>query len=306
MGQNMNNNTVTITTQDGRKIAINSWTSPQAKAYLHICHGMAEHIDRYEEFALAMVEQGFNVFFHNHRGHGANEKLGHYADQDGWLKTISDIKEVQEFVINDSELPLFLFGHSMGSFIAQGFATRHGDELAGLILSGTNYQHPFKYHAGLLVAKLENFRLGLGVPSQTMDKLSFASFNSHFKPTRTDFDWLSRDPEQVDRYINDPLCGFACSSETWQQLLSGLIEISRSENLIKIPKQLPIYIFGGDQDPVGRMGKGIPALAKKLRLTGHDNVSTKLYKDGRHEMLNETCKTQVYADVSDWIQETLK
>lgn len=301
----MNNITTIVTTQDGRNIKVTTWTSPQATAYLQICHGMAEHIDRYQAFAEEMVGQGFNVIYHNHRGHGENEKLGHYADTNGWEKTIQDIKDVQDNIIEDKKLPLFLFAHSMGSFIAQGYAIRHGERLAGLILSGTNYQHPVMYHAGRIVAKLENIRIGLDTPSLTMDKLSFASFNNHFKPNRTDFDWLSRDPAQVDRYINDPLCGFPCSTETWQQLLSGLIEISQKDKLDKIPHNLPIYLFGGDKDPVGRMGKGIPALAKKLRHSGHDNVTSKLYKDGRHEMLNETCKEQVYKDISDWINQHL-
>jgi alpha-beta hydrolase superfamily lysophospholipase len=301
----MNKNSTIISTQDGRKIKVNTWTSPQAKAYLHLCHGMAEHIDRYDAFALSMAEKGFNVISHNHRGHGNNEQLGHYGDNQGWENTIQDIKDAQDSVITNQELPLFLFAHSMGSFIAQGFAIRHGDRLAGLILSGTNYQHPSIYYAGRFIAQIEKLRIGLGTPSQTMDKLSFSSFNSHFKPSRTDFDWLSRDPEQVDYYINDPLCGFACSPETWQQLLSGLIEISNKKNLSKIPSNLPIYLFGGDKDPVGRMGKGIPALAKKLRQSGHDNVITKLYKDGRHEMLNETCKQQVYQDIADWLNKQL-
>lgn len=301
----MNNISTIVTTQDGRNIKVTTWTSPQAKAYLQICHGMAEHIDRYKSFAEEMVRQGFNVIYHNHRGHGDNEKLGHYSDTNGWEKTIQDIKDVQDHIIEDKKLPLFLFAHSMGSFIAQGFAIRHGERLAGLILSGTNYQHPIMYHAGRMVAKIENIRIGLDTPSLTMDKLSFASFNNHFKPNRTDFDWLSRDPDQVDRYINDPLCGFPCSTETWQQLLSGLIEISQKDKLDKIPHNLPIYLFGGDKDPVGRMGKGIPALAKKLRHSGHDNVTSKLYKDGRHEMLNETCKEQVYQDISNWINQHL-
>lgn len=296
----------TIRTDDGRDIKVTHWNTDNAKAYLHICHGMAEHANRYTEFAEFMAAQGFNVLFHNHRGHGENEPLGHYADQDGWLKTIQDIKDVQDALTEDSHLPLFLFAHSMGSFIAQGFALRHGTRLTGLILSGSNYQHPFMYHAGRIIAKAETKRLGLSVPSHVMDTLSFASFNTHFKPNKTQFDWLTRDQEQVNRYINDPLCGFPCSGETWQQLLTGLIEISNLKNLHKIPNKLPIYILGGDQDPVGRMGKGIPALAKKLRHSGHDNVTTKLYKGARHEVLNEICKTDVYTDITEWIHRHLK
>jgi alpha-beta hydrolase superfamily lysophospholipase len=155
------------------------------------------------------------------------------------------------------------------------------------------------------VAKLESWRLNEGNPSSLMDKLSFASFNNYFKPNRTDFDWLSRDPEQVDKYIADSFCGFPCSAETWQQLLTGLIEISQKDQLSKIPNALPIYLFGGDKDPVGRMGKGIPALAQKLKQTGHDSVTHKIYKDARHEMLNETCKYDVYKDVADWINHQL-
>ncbi|MBA35585.1 MAG: alpha/beta hydrolase [Oleispira sp.] len=301
-----NKKNVTVTTKDGRKIQATIWVNPKAKAYLHICHGMSEHIERYTEFAEVMATQEITVFFHNHRGHGENEVLGHYSDKDGWLKTIQDIKDVQDVLVENKELPLFLFAHSMGSFIAQGFAMRYGANLAGLILSGTNYQPPFMYYIGRVIAQIETYRLGLSSPSRVMDKLSFSSFNNHFKPSRTDFDWLSRDQDQVDQYIKDPYCGFPCSGETWQQLLTGLIEISSNKKLRQIPSNLPIYIFGGDKDPVGQMGKGIPALAKKLRISGHDNVTTKLYKGGRHEMLNEICKTTVHTDITNWIQRNLK
>tara|TARA_B110000008_G_C16956578_1_gene558447 strand:+ start:1032 stop:1943 length:912 start_codon:yes stop_codon:yes gene_type:complete len=290
-----------VTAKDGRNIEAHCWTSPAAKAYIHICHGMAEHINRYDELANFLNQQGLNVISHNHRGHGKGEILGHYSDKDGWAKTIQDIADVQDQVIEDKSLPIFLFAHSMGSFIAQGFAIRHGKRLAGLILSGTNYQHPFMYYAGRMVAKAERLRLKKGAPSIVMDTLSFASFNNYFKPTQTDFDWLSRDQNEVLKYINDPLCGFPCSAETWVQLLTGLIEISQENELIKIPPTLPIHLLGGDKDPVGRMGKGIPALNEKLLKTGHDKVSYKLYKDGRHEMLNETCKYDVYQDILNWV-----
>ena len=291
---------------DGRSIEISHWIPAAPVAYLHVSHGMAEHIDRYEDFARFMASKGFHVFGHNHRGHGTSEKPGHYADSNGWEKVISDIKVVQESVTAKQKLPLFLFAHSMGSFIAQGFAMRHGDDLAGLILSGSNYQHPFMYYAGRIVANIENKRIGLSTPSKTMDTLSFASFNTHFKPSRTEFDWLSRDPKQVDKYLDDPLCGFPCSPETWKQLLTGLIEISAHEQLMKIPQDLPIHLLGGDKDPVGRMGKGLPALEKKLKQTGHNAVSIQLYKDGRHEMLNETCKQEVYKEIATGAQNILK
>jgi alpha-beta hydrolase superfamily lysophospholipase len=297
--------TTTVTAKDGRQIKVKHWSSPTAVATVQLCHGMAEHIDRYDEFAQFLHKQDYNIICHNHRGHGENEILGHYSNEDGWAKTIQDIVDVQDHVLKEDTRPLFLFAHSMGSFIAQGYAIRHGKRLAGLILSGTNYQHPFMYYAGRFVAKLEDWRLPAGAPSLVMDKLSFASFNNHFKPSRTNFDWLSRDPSEVDDYINDPLCGFPCSAETWQQLLTGLIEISQEKELNKIPHSLPMYLFGGDKDPVGRMGKGIPALEQKLRRTGHNNVTHKVYKGARHEMLNETCKYDVYQNVADWIEKQL-
>lgn len=294
-----------VITLDGRTINAQNWVSPTAKAYIHICHGMAEHINRYDELASFLNQQGFNVISHNHRGHGEGEILGHYADDHGWTKVIQDIVDVQDQLIDDKSLPVFLLAHSMGSFIAQGFAIRHGKRLAGLILSGTNYQHPFMYHAGRMVAKAEKIRLKKRAPSKVMDILSFASFNNHFKPTQTDFDWLSRDQDEVLKYIKDPLCGFPCSAETWVQLLTGLIGISQKKELTKIPPTLPIHLLGGDKDPVGRMGKGIPALNQKLRQTGHTRVSYKLYKDGRHEMLNETCKYEVYQDIVNWVNSQI-
>ena len=297
--------TLSATSSDGRNILVYQWLSNDARANIHLMHGMAEHISRYNDFADYLSQQGYNVYAHNHRGHGPNEIAGHYADDEGWNKIIKDIVDVQDQCIEHQNLPLVLFGHSMGSFIAQGYAIRHSDRLAGLILSGSNYQAPFIYHAGRIVAKIEKKRLGVDKPSNVMDTLSFSSFNNHFKPARTDFDWLSRDEEQVDQYIGDDGCGFPCSGETWTQLFNGLIEISNTNNLRKIKPKLPIYLFGGDKDPVGRMGKGLPALAKQLMKSGHDNVTVQLYKDGRHEMLNETNRAQVFSEVTSWLSQKI-
>lgn len=303
----MNKTSISLDTSDGRRITLSHWPAASPIANIHIMHGMAEHIDRYEAFAQHLVSCGFSVWGHNHRGHGEGEIPGHYADHDGWEKIISDISLIHDHIKKDAstDLPLVLFGHSMGSFIAQSYSIRHGKRLSALVLSGSNYQHPFMYYAGRIVAGIERKRLDLQTPSTLMDALSFGSFNGHFKPARTDFDWLTRDPAEVDKYIADSMCGFPCTGETWCRLFDGLIEISNVDNLQKIPSDLPILIFGGDKDPVGRMGKGLKALEKKLIASDHSKVELKIYQDGRHEMLNETCRDDVHQHVSQWIQKSL-
>ena len=153
----------------------------------------------------------------------------------------------------------------------------------------------------MLVAKLERLRVGQLGTSKLINFLSFGSFNQAFKPNRTEFDWLSRDNTQVDKYINDPLCGFDCSTGLWCDLFSGLIDVYGKNSFKRLQKDLPVYIFGGDKDPVGLMGKGLPKLAKAYEQAGQKNVQLKLYPDGRHEMLNETNKQEVMEDVINWL-----
>jgi len=291
---------VDIQTRDQQIFSAYIWRQPQAKATIHIVHGMAEHCLRYAALAEYLHAQGYQVFTHNHRGHGERAPQGHYADSDGWELVIDDMHRAQQTLCGDE--PIILFGHSMGSFISQGFAIRHGAQLSGLILSGSNYQNPALYHAGQIVAKGLKVFQGGRTQSNVMDKVSFASFNNQFKPARTGFDWLSRDEKQVDKYINDPACGHTCSLQLWIDLFDGLIEISNKNNLAKIPQSLPIYLFAGDQDPVGQKGKGVTALEQALLQTGHKTVSCKLYVNGRHEMLNEINSDEVYQDILNWIQ----
>lgn len=292
--------TVSIKTTDNLSFEAHIWRHSDPRATIHIVHGMAEHCLRYAPLAEFLHHQGYQVVTHNHRGHGERTPQGHYADSDGWELVIADMAQVQKQLTGTE--PVILFGHSMGSFIAQGFAIRHGQQLSGLILSGSNYQNPAIYHAGQTVAKALKIFQGGRTQSNVMDKVSFASFNNQFKPARTDFDWLSRDNNQVDKYINDDACGHTCSLQLWIDLFDGLIEISNKKNLAKIPADLPIYLFAGDQDPVGQKGKGVKALEKVLTQTGHKTVSCKLYADGRHEMLNEINAESVFQDILNWIQ----
>jgi len=288
---------------DGREIKLFAWLPEQEIRYVMVLsHGMAEHIERYEAFALACNAAGIAVYGANHRGHGNDAPvLGHYADEGGWHKVINDLDLIIDDVAKRHAVPLVLFGHSMGSFIAQQYAILHGNKLKGLILSGSNYQSPTMYKLVSIASKIEKMRIGARSPSSFLDFLSFGSFNIKLKPVRTTSDWLSRDPVQVDKYINDSYCGFPCTPQFWLDFMSGLISISQKSEIAKIPNKLPIYIFSGDKDPVGLQGKGVLALEQHITNNGCSEVQCKLYSGGRHEMLNESNSSEVFDDVTNWV-----
>jgi alpha-beta hydrolase superfamily lysophospholipase len=294
---------------DGHKIQTLCWPIDTPKAWVHINHGMAEHAQRYQQLAQVLNNAGYSVVAHNHRGHGTSPttELGHYADQDGWNKLLGDINAVRNKIC-EPDLPYYLMGHSMGSFIVQSYLANPAagqQPIDALILSGSNFQAPFVAKAGRAIAKLERWRLGAKSPSKLLQFLSFGSFNQSFKPNRTDFDWLSKEHSQVDKYINDPLCGFDCSTQLWVDFLGGLGDLFTLTSFNGIQKQLPIYIFGGDLDPVGEKGKGLPKLAKAYKDAGQGDVTIKLYENCRHETLNETNQAEVRSDVANWL-DTVK
>jgi len=295
--------TTTLTTADQQPLMVRQWRADHPIATVQVLHGMAEHCERYDRFATFLQQKGYSVIAHNHRGHGERTPIGHYADENGWNKVLDDVSCAQ--ALAEPELPLFLFGHSMGSFIARAWTARHGSRLRGLVLSGSNHQSPLLFTLGRTVAGLLKPAQGGQHLSGLMNTLSFSSFNRAFEPAVTPFDWLSRDTEQVQRYLHDPHCGHLCSLQLWLDLFAGLIEIANPKSSRAIPQELPILLFGGDRDPVGRMGKGIPALAELLRQTGHDKVTSRLYPEGRHEMLNELNADDVFNDVLEWLNQQL-
>lgn len=292
-----------LSTADGKEFTLYHYPAENTKAYVHLLHGLAEHCQRYHVFAEFLQQHGYYVLSHNHRGHGERLPHGHFADQRGWEKVLDDISLIHQEL--DQGIPLVLFGHSMGSFIAQAYAIIAGKRLQGLVLSGSNYQSPLMYYGGISVATLlKRLRPKLH-GSRVLAALTTGAFNRHFKPAKTTADWLSRDHQTAQAYLDDPLCGFNATPGFWRDFFYGLIQISKHSELEKIPANLPIYIFSGEHDPVGQQGKGVRALLKAFEQTRHKNVSLKLYPQGRHEMLNEINKDEVYQDCLSWLDQNI-
>lgn len=305
----MNHSTFWLTANDRSRLYVNQWMPDGLpKAMVMLAHGMAEHSGRYARLAEALCGAGYGVYALDQRGHGrtADEgTLGLYAEKDGWNKVVGDLASLNQHIGQQLPgLPIILLGHSMGSYIAQGYLLHHSASLHGAILSGSNFQPVALYTAARLIARIERLRQGVRGRSALIEFLSFGSFNKAFKPTRTAFDWLSRDPDEVDKYINDPLCGFRCTNQLWIDLLGGLQQISKASNLAQIDPGLPILVIGGECDPVSE-GKRLKDLAHALREAGCQNVQLNLYPQARHEVFNETNRPEVTADVLTWLDQAL-
>ena len=305
----MNHSTFWLTANDRSRLYVNQWLPEgPAKALLMLSHGMAEHSGRYARLAEALCAAGFGLYALDQRGHGRTADtgtLGLYAEKDGWNKVVGDLASLNQHIGQQQPgLPIVLLGHSMGSYIAQAYLLHHSASLHGAILSGSNFQPVALYRAARLIARVERLRQGLRGRSALIEFLSFGSFNKAFKPTRSAFDWLSRDPLEVDKYINDPLCGFRCTNQLWVDLLGGLQQISKASNLAQIDPGLPILVMGGECDPVSE-GKRLKHLAHALREAGCQDLQLNIYPQARHEVFNETNRNEVTADVLKWLNHAL-
>lgn len=288
---------------DGLVLAGFAWLPAAApRAVVVIAHGMAEHAGRYARFAAALNAAGFAAYAFDHRGHGRSARsaaeLGHMADRDGWNRAVADLAAVCALAAQRHPgLPVLLFGHSMGSFMAQQFLYQHGSQIAGCVLCASNGKPPAIAGLGRLVARAERLRLGGRGVSALIQKLSFDAFNKRFLPARTDFDWLSRDPAEVDKYIADPYCGFPITVQAWIDFLDGLDAMARPENQAAIPRALPVFVIAGTHDPVSAGGKGLRQLLDAYAAAGLSAVESRFYPEARHELLNETNRDGVTADI---------
>ena len=287
---------------DGARPLVRRWLpETRPRAIVQIAHGLAEHSQRYRDFALALNGAGFGVYANDHRGHGrtaAPGDLGFFAAKDGWRLCLDDLWALTRHIgAAHPGVPIVFFGHSMGSFMGQALIAEHGAAFAGAILSGSNGRPPAIAALGRLIARFERLRLGARGKSAPLRSMMFGAFNKPFQPARTDFDWLSRDPEAIDAYIADPLCGFDASTQLVVDLLDGLRPLLAPGTLARIPKALPILILSGARDPVG------DNLQDLIDLYGGAGLKLKvaLYPGARHEMLNEINRDEVKADLIAWI-----
>lgn len=294
--------------REGLDINVYKWESEEVKpkAIIQIAHGMSETADRYEYFAKILTSHGYIVYINDHRGHGETAKhidnVGYLADKDGFKCLVEDMNSLTNIIKDENEeLPIYLFGHSMGSFASQRYIMDYGYNLDGLILSGSNGKHGFILNLADIVISNEIKKYGRKHRSKKLDNLIFGGNNRKFKPYRTDFDWLSRDNNEVDKYINNPFCGVLFTTGFFYDFIQGLKEIEDKENLKKVPTDLPIHIISGDKDPIGKNGKGVLRLRDRYINLGVKDVSCKLYEGGRHEMLNEINKDEVIDNIISWL-----
>ncbi len=281
-------------------LPVNPW------AVVQIVHGVAETAVRYERFAAALTESGLMVYANDHRGHGRTaesiDKLGQVGE-DAFSWMVQDLGELTADIRSrHPNLPILLFAHSMGSFLAQLYISEPGEKLDGVILSGTHGKFGWRSRIGSLIATREIHRLGPLTRSPLLAHLMFGSYNRRVARARTSMDWLTRDVEEVDRYLADPMCGFTLSAGFYSGFFRGLSEMHNRTRLKRIPRDLPILILAGMEDPVGRYGRGVRSLLHTYRRMGLTNVSCHWYPGARHELLNDTSRDVVTQDILVWIR----
>jgi alpha-beta hydrolase superfamily lysophospholipase len=276
-----------FSSDDGLEIAYYRWRAPgRARGIVQIAHGMGEHALRYEHAADALNQAGYHVYTNDHRGHGRSAKgpeaLGDFG-AGGWNGLVADMVKLTRLArTREGALPLVLLGHSMGSFAAQNYVLDNSALIAGLALSGS--------------AAVDKLAID---PSRQAD---LTAFNQAFEPARTPYDWLSRDLAAVDAYVADPLCGFGISQRAMEGMAAAARRLIDAAELARIRKDLPIYIFAGDKDPINHGLEWLRPVAERYRTAGIANVSEKYYPEGRHEMLNETNRDEVLSDLLSWMQ----
>ena len=280
----------------------------EARAVVHITHGMAEHSKRYSRFALELTAAGFAVFAHDMRGHGRtiadDAPQGVFAKSDGLNKVLEDQNEIINLIKERlPNRPVICFGHSLGSIINLNFALKYPNQVNALACWNSGIETGLLPKASRIILAIEGLFRNQNLPSLIAWKLSFEAWNSKFKPNRTKSDWLSRDENEVDLYVDDPFCGFEVSISMWRDVLDGVFYAGNKKNLQKLTKKLPVHIIGGAQDPCTLNGGDMEKLATKLQNSGLSDVTCTILESTRHESLNEINRDQTTKQFIKWLEE---
>lgn len=284
------------------------------RAVVQLIHGIGEHIGRYERFAAFLATQGYLVCGNDAVGHGrtavAAEEFGLLPGKDPVDVLVRDVDALRRTVergvasaFGDADIPLFLFGHSMGSLVLRCYLPRFGDGLAGAIVCGTTMPPRPLSWLGVMASKALVAIKGPRAKSRLLHRLAYGVYSHKIKDARTPFDWISSDPNEVDEFIRDEATGFMFSAAIYLALTEAAYTAARRSALSGIPPKLPILLVSGDEDPVGDCGRQVERLATRMRAAGVRSVTMKLYGGMRHEILNEYGKDEVFADVVSWMEE---
>lgn len=282
----------------------------EIKAILQIAHGMVEFIDRYDDFAKFLCDKGYLVTGNDHLGHGGSvnskDDWGYFAEKDGYMVVLDDMYTLtlitKQLYPNK---PYFLLGHSMGSFFARLYTTIYGDQLNGAIIMGTGQQSMATLKAGKILCRAIAANKGWRHRSNTVNATAMGSYNKKWEPSLTHTDWLTKDPKIINFYIHEPRCTFTFTLNGFYNMFSCIEDIIKLDNIKKMPKELPILITSGEDDPVGNFGKDPATLEKIFKDVGIRDVELKLYPNDRHEILNEDNKEEVYHDIYNWMESKL-
>lgn len=282
----------------------------EVKGIVQIVHGMAEHVERYEEFAAFLTERGFVVTGEDHLGHGKTVKKdgtpGYFCEQDPATVLVRDVHRLKKMTQEQyPSVPYILFGHSMGSFIVRNYMSRYGKGISGVIIGGTGYYAKGKLAVGKAIVAILQKMKGPKYISTFMNDMIFNNYNKAYEPCRTSVDWFSKDTEKLDAYVADSLCGFPFTLNGVETLFELIDRMDDEKELVKIPKDLPVYIVSGDKDPVGECGKAVRKVYEALKAVGLQKVELKLFEGDRHEILNETDRAEVMQNLYKWIMDVV-
>lgn len=283
----------------------------EVRCILQIVHGMAEYVERYEEFAGFLTARGIVVTGEDHMGHGKSVeegggggKYGYFCEQDPATVLVRDVHRLKKMTQETyPDVPYVIMGHSMGSFITRNYLLRYGTGISGAVIMGTGMQSAGTLGMAKAAVKVQKLFCGGAHTGRLIDKMAFGGYNKGIRDAKTGWDWLSRDGERVRQYMEDPMCGFTFTLNGFGALFELISRLHEKEALRRIPGGLPVFMLSGDADPVGGYGRGVKGAYDSLVAAGLVNVELKMYEGGRHELLNETNREEVMQDIYGWMEK---